>query len=186
LCDGEFFHICCSALILNLIGQEGLKGDSATFNKIRESVKYVKGSESSLKKFEECVVKVGGIDTSISLRLDVSTLWNSTYLMLDSAIKYKKTFASLPWNDRNYKYCPSSEEWLRGEKVCEFVGSFYDTTNLIYGSYYPTSNMYFMQVLKLLKENLLNEDVVVCDMCKRMKEKFDKYWSQYIIQVRNG
>ncbi|KZV17238.1 hypothetical protein F511_20769, partial [Dorcoceras hygrometricum] len=182
LCDGEFFHIRCSAHILNLIVQEGLKVATAALNKIRESVKYVKGSESRMKKFEECVVAVGGIDTSISLRLDVSTRWNSTYLMLESAIKYKKAFASLQLNDRNYKYCPSSEEWLRGEKICEFLEPFYDTTNLISGSSYPTSNMYFMQVWKievLLKENLFNEDVVVGDMCKRMKEKFDKYWSQY-------
>ncbi|KZV40262.1 hypothetical protein F511_29621 [Dorcoceras hygrometricum] len=160
LCDGEFFHIRCSAHILNLIVQEGLKVATASLNKIRESVKYVKDSESRMKKFEECVVAIGGIDTSISLRLDVSIRWNSTYLMLESAIKYKK----------------------EGEKICEFLEPFYDTTNLISGSSYPTSNMYFMQVWKidvLLKENLFNEDVVVGDMCKMMKEKLDKYWSQY-------
>lgn len=39
-----------------------------------------------------------------------------------------------------------------------------------------------MQVWKievLLKENLSNEDVVISDMCRRMKEKFDNYWTQY-------
>ncbi|KAG6477457.1 hypothetical protein ZIOFF_066712 [Zingiber officinale] len=189
LCDGEFFHVCCSAHILNLIVQEGLKVATVALNKIRESVKYVKGSETRMKKFEECIRAVGNIDTSIGLRLDVSTRWNSTYLMLDSAIKYKKAFASLQFNDKNYKYCPSSEEWKRGEKIYEFLEPFYDTTNLISGSSYPTSNLYFMQVWKievLLKENLSNEDEVISSMCKRMMEKFDKYWTQYSMVLAFG
>nr|GME04505.1 zinc finger BED domain-containing protein RICESLEEPER 2-like [Ipomoea batatas] len=95
LCDGEFFHIRCSAHILNLIVQEGSKAASHTLHRIRESVKYAKSTESRMKKFQECVVEVGGIDTSIGLRLDMPVRWNSTYLMLDSAIKYKKVFSIL-------------------------------------------------------------------------------------------
>ncbi|XP_073042327.1 zinc finger BED domain-containing protein RICESLEEPER 2-like isoform X2 [Primulina eburnea] len=189
LCDGEFFHVRCSAHILNLIIQEGLKIASVALNKIRESVKYVKGSEGRMRKFEECVRAVGNIDSGIGLRLDVPTRWNSTYLMLDSAIKYKKTFCSLQLNDNNYKYCPSIEEWKRGEKICEFLEPFYDTTNLISGSSYPTSNLYVMQVWKIevwLNENLSNEDLVVSDMCKRMKEKSGKYWNQYSVVLAFG
>ena len=70
-----------------------------------------------MKKIEECVEAVGNIDISVSLQLDVFTRWNSTYLMLDSVIKYKKACASLQLNDRNYKYCPSNEERKRGEKI---------------------------------------------------------------------
>lgn len=73
LCDGEFFHVRCSAHILNLIVQEGLKVATVALNKIRESVKYVKGSETRMKKFQECVRAVGNIDNSIGLRLDVCT-----------------------------------------------------------------------------------------------------------------
>ncbi|KAG6469844.1 hypothetical protein ZIOFF_070777 [Zingiber officinale] len=82
-----------------------------------------------------------------------------------------------------------SEEWKRGEKICEFLEPFYDTTNLISGSSYPTSNLYFMQVWKievLLKENLSNEDEVISSMCKRMMEKFDKYWTQYSMVLAFG
>nr|GMD40798.1 zinc finger BED domain-containing protein RICESLEEPER 2-like [Ipomoea batatas] len=175
--------------ILNLIVQERLKVVTSALHKIRESVKYVKGSEGRMKKFEECIGAVGNIDTSIGLRLDVVTRWNSTYLMLDSAIKYKRAFASLQVNDRHYKFCPSNEEWKRGEKICEFLEPFYEVTNLISGSSYPTSNLYFMQVWKIesmLKDNLHNEDVLICDMCKKMFEKFDKYWSEYSIVLAFG
>lgn len=94
ICDGEFFHVHCCAHILNLIVQEGLKAINEALFKIRESVKYVKASNGRMKKFQKCVQRVG-IDASVGLCLNVSTRWNSTYLMLDSAIKYQKAFASL-------------------------------------------------------------------------------------------
>ncbi|TMW97443.1 hypothetical protein EJD97_005522, partial [Solanum chilense] len=87
LCDGEFFHVHCSAHILNLIVQEGLKAANDALFKIRESVKYVKGSDGRMRKFEQCVKQVG-ISTNLGLRLDVATRWNSTYLMLGSALQY--------------------------------------------------------------------------------------------------
>ena len=44
--DGGFFHIRCCAHILNLIVQEGLKEIDLAVKKVRESVKYVKGSQA--------------------------------------------------------------------------------------------------------------------------------------------
>jgi hypothetical protein len=40
LCEGEFFHMCCCAYILNLIVQDGLKEITDAIQKIRDSVKY--------------------------------------------------------------------------------------------------------------------------------------------------
>jgi len=45
--------------------------------------------------------------------------------------------------------------------MCEFLHPFYQITELISGSSYPSSNMYFMQVWKiecLLIQNVNNED----------------------------
>nr|GMD19181.1 zinc finger BED domain-containing protein RICESLEEPER 2-like [Ipomoea batatas] len=58
--------------------QESLKAASHTLHIIRESVKYAKSTESRMKKFQECVVEVGGIDTSIGLRLDMPVVTNPT------------------------------------------------------------------------------------------------------------
>lgn len=157
--------------------------------KIRESIKYVKSSEGRMKSFLECVSQVGGIDTKMGLRLDVSTRWNSTYTMLESAIKYRRAFSSLQLVDRNYKLAPTNEEWTKGEKMCEFLRPFYVMTNLISGSSYPTSNLYFMQVWKiecLLKANVESEDKDIRDMALEMKVKFDKYWSDYSIVLAFG
>nr|GLL25230.1 zinc finger BED domain-containing protein RICESLEEPER 2-like isoform X1 [Ipomoea trifida] len=188
LCNGEFFHVRCSAHILNLIVQDGLKVMGDALNKIRDSVKYVKGSEGRMKVFEECVETVG-LQFKVGLSTDVPTRWNSTYKMLDSAIKYRRAFSSLHLLDTNYKHCPSKEEWARGEKICEFLMPFNEITKLISGSTYPTSNLYFMQVWKielLLKRNLNNEDVVIRSMASNMKVKFEKYWEQYSVILAMG
>jgi len=121
LSNGEFFHIRCCVHTLNLIVQDELKlVDKALHNiRERERVKYVKSSDGRTLKFKECISDVG-MNMSIDLRLDVTTRWNSTYLMLESAIRYKKAFEILKVVDRSYKNCPSSEEWNRGEKCVNF------------------------------------------------------------------
>ncbi|KAF7811751.1 zinc finger BED domain-containing protein RICESLEEPER 2-like [Senna tora] len=162
---------------------EGLKVAHDALYKIRESVKYVKGSEGRMRKFEACVKNIG-IEHGVFLRLDVQTRWNSTFIMLESALKYRRAFASFQMEDQHYRYCPSSYEWERGEKMCEFLRPFYDITNMISGSTYPTSNIYFTQVWNiecLLIDNANNEDQIIKDMAVRMKEKFDKYWSEYSV-----
>ena len=92
-------------------------------------------------------------------------------------------------NDRNYKYCPSEDEWKRGEKISEFLLPFYDTTNLISGTSYPTSNLYFLQVWKIecvLRENLSSEDEVIKAMAGKMWGKFNKYWDEYSVTLALG
>ncbi|XP_010535246.1 PREDICTED: zinc finger BED domain-containing protein RICESLEEPER 2-like [Tarenaya hassleriana] len=183
LCEGEFFHIRCCAHILNIIVQAGLKVISDALDKIRESVKYVRASEARMKAFDECVEQVGG-NIRASLCMDVATRWNSTHMMLVSALNHRYAFSSLALIDRNYKFCPTNEEWIRGEKIRDFLKPFDDITTMISGSKYPTSNLYFMKVWKiemLLKEYVGGEDELLKSMAERMKVKFDKYWEEYSI-----
>ncbi|XP_058749528.1 zinc finger BED domain-containing protein RICESLEEPER 2-like [Vicia villosa] len=190
LCKGKYFHVRCCAHILNLIVQDGLKAAGGALCKIRESVKYVKASEGRLREFKKCIeeVHLNNVEGGF-LRLEVCTRWNATYMMLKSAIRYRRAFISLSYNDKNYKICPSIEEWDRAENICNFLAPFYNITNLISGSSYTTSNLYFMQVALIemeLNRNLKSQDEVVKDMAKRMKEKFDKYWSECSITLALG
>ena len=82
----------------------------------------MRGSESRMVKFKQCLEKFSDIDASCGLCLDVPTRWNSTYFMLKSAFKYQRVFESLHLVDESYKYCPSEEDWERGKK---FVSSCY-------------------------------------------------------------
>ncbi|XP_054821595.1 zinc finger BED domain-containing protein RICESLEEPER 2-like [Prosopis cineraria] len=189
ICDGEFFYVRCCAHILNLIVQEGLKVTNVAINKIRDSIKYVKVSESRMKIFGQCVEQVGSIDTSIGLRLDVPTRWNSTYDMLESGIRYKRAFVCLSCRDTSFKHSLSNEEWRRAEEMCSFLQPCAMITTLISGTSYPTSNMYFGQIAKieiLLNDAISNRDPVISNMATKMKEKFDKYWSDYSVILSIG
>lgn len=72
--------------------QKGLKVAYGALQEIRENIKHVKGSESRMVKFKQCIDRVGNIDVSSGLVTDVHTRWNSTYLMLKSHLKYQHTF----------------------------------------------------------------------------------------------
>ncbi|XP_061371669.1 zinc finger BED domain-containing protein RICESLEEPER 2-like [Gastrolobium bilobum] len=182
LCDGKFFHARCSAHILNLIVQDGVKVANDALTRIRESVKYIKGTESRMIKFKECIEQVGGEKTVTALIADVPTRWNSTYEMLNRALKFKRELAILQLSDRNYKYYPSEEEWNRLEILCRFLHPFCEITNLMSGTSYPTSNLYFLQVWKIQRVLIRmsnDEDVVVSSMANKMMDKFQKYWEDY-------
>ena len=175
---GEFFHIRCCAHILNLIVQEGLKEMDASVVKIRESVKYIKGSQGRKEKFKECISQVA-LEKKRGLRQDVPTRWNSTYLMLDSSLYYRRAMTHLKLTDSNYKHGLEEEEWDRVEQICKFLGVFYNVTRLFSGSKYPTANLYFPNVF-LVQHTLIKaiekRDFVANSLAERMKPKFDKYW----------
>jgi hypothetical protein len=65
---------------------------------IRESVKYIKSSQARKERFEKMIKQVG-ITLKRRPSLDIVTRWNSTYLMLESAYLYKRTFESLTVED---------------------------------------------------------------------------------------
>ena len=80
--EEKFIHLRCITHILNLIVSDGLKEMNESVARVRGVVRYVRQSPIRLVKFKECVL-VEKIQSKSSLCLDVSTRWNSTYLMLD-------------------------------------------------------------------------------------------------------
>lgn len=181
LMDGEFFHVRCCAHILNLIVQEGLKEIDSSIGKIRESIKYVRGSQGRKQKFLDCVAQVS-LECKRGLRQDVPTRWNSTFLMLDSAIYYQRAFLHLQLSDSNYKHALSHDEWQKVEKICKFLKVLYDVTCLFSGTCYTTSNLYFPQVFVVedtLRKAMVDHDMFMNKMASQMITKFEKYWSEY-------
>ncbi|PKU75596.1 Putative AC transposase [Dendrobium catenatum] len=181
LCKGEFFHIRCCAHVVNLIVQEGLKEVDISILKVRESIKYVKGSQARKQKILECV-KQSYLDSKKGLRQDVPTRWNSTFIMLDSAIYYKRTFQHLELLDSNFKTCPSNPEWDRLESICKFLAPFYEITCAFSGTKYPTSNMFFPCVstaYAALKHERAYGIEYIRNIATRMLVKFEKYWFDF-------
>ncbi|XP_048630615.1 zinc finger BED domain-containing protein RICESLEEPER 2-like [Brassica napus] len=187
-CNGKFLHVRCCAHILNLIVKEGIELANSLLENIRESVRFVKASQSRKDAFAACV-ESSGTTGSLGLSLDLSTRWNSTYDMLARALKFRMAFASYKVCDRSYNTLPSEEEWERGQKICDFLKPFSTITTYFSGVKYPTANIYFIQVWNI---ELLLRKYADCDdedlrlMARRMQIEFTKYWDDYSIVLAMG
>ncbi|XP_045821700.1 zinc finger BED domain-containing protein RICESLEEPER 2-like [Trifolium pratense] len=119
----------------------------------------------------------------------MTTRVNSTYSMLESALKYRHVFESLHLYDGDYVFCPSAEEWKKVEKICAFLLPFSETANMINGTSHHTSNLYFLQVWKVqcvLVDSLGDEDEDIKRMAERMMSKFEEYWDEYSVDLALG
>ena len=69
--------------------------------RIRNAVKYVKSSPARLKNLKHVWSMKFPEGASLVVQ-DVSTRWNSTYLMLESTLKFQKAFERLEDDNRHY------------------------------------------------------------------------------------
>ncbi|KAH9651254.1 BED-type domain-containing protein [Citrus sinensis] len=106
--QGDYMHVRCCAHILNLIVTGGLKELHASVAGIRNAVKYVRSSTSRLKAFKQCVDHVKGPNGTVVL--DCITRWNSTYLMLMTALKFWEAFERMAEVDKPYEAYFREEE----------------------------------------------------------------------------
>ncbi|KAJ0946383.1 putative HAT dimerization domain, ribonuclease H-like superfamily, hAT-like transposase, RNase-H [Helianthus annuus] len=192
----------CCAHVLNLIVCEGLKDVDPSIQVIRNVVRYVRSSPSRLDKFNE-YVKIEKLDVSGTVCLDVSTRWNSTYLMLESALKYRKAFNRLEEDGQYARYFsvgpsslfdeedakkkydvvkigpPSDNDWDIANSFMTFLKVFYEVTNRFSGSLYVTSSAYFHDMYFMhthIDECIGNDDETLSHMAINMRLKYNKYW----------
>lgn len=185
----EFLHMRCMAHIVNLVVVDGLKEKSVSVDRIRGAIKYIRQSPARLQKFKKCV-EIEKLESKQSLCLDVSTRWNSTYTMLDVALKLQLAFDRYDELDHNYfsELCagsgrPTNEDWQVVSKLVTFLRYFYELTKRISGSYYTTSNNFFHEMCSLhclLDELMESSDLELSVMAKKMKEKYDKYFGNVV------
>uniref|UniRef100_A0A803Q2U6 Zinc finger BED domain-containing protein RICESLEEPER 2-like n=1 Tax=Cannabis sativa TaxID=3483 RepID=A0A803Q2U6_CANSA len=186
--NGEMFHMRCFAHILNLIVSDGLKELNEAISSIRNAVRYVRSSPARLKRFKKSCMDAN-IESKALLCLDVVTRWNSTYMMLEAAIKFKKAFDNLE-GDANYtRYFdeermagpPSNLDWEKAGVFVSFLKRFYDLTYQFSGSLYVTSNLFVSDILKVqadLTTMASSPNTLLGTMAISMKRKYDKYWGR--------
>ncbi|EOX99652.1 BED zinc finger,hAT family dimerization domain [Theobroma cacao] len=158
----------------------GLKEVDSAIQKVRESIKYVKGSQGRKQKFLECVSLVN-LNAKRSLKQDVPTWWNSTFPMLESALYFRLAFSYLEISDSNFKHSPSRNKWDRIEKLSKFLSVFYEITCVFSETKYPTTDLYFPSIFMArmtLEEHMSGDDVYLKNMATQMFFKFEKYWSE--------
>ncbi|KAG6650499.1 hypothetical protein CIPAW_06G047500 [Carya illinoinensis] len=200
--EHEFLHVRCCAHILNLIVREGLKEYEESIAKVRGVVKYVKSSPQRWDTFKKCLA-LEEIKCKSHVCLDVPTRWNSTYLMLERAGKFRKAFDQLEEEDmcflssigdddddddegdvvtrRKSKKLgpPNASDWDKVRLFEKFLALFHDATLRFSGGEYVTCNTFFSELVNI--KNAINIECeegspVVGLMASNMKRKFEKYW----------
>uniref|UniRef100_A0A803N4L0 Transposase n=1 Tax=Chenopodium quinoa TaxID=63459 RepID=A0A803N4L0_CHEQI len=180
--DGKNLHVRCIAHIINLIVWDGIKEHGVCIDRVRNDVKYVKNSPARILRFKDLVQKAN-IDSKSSLSFDVPTRWNSTYIMLETALKFRRVFSGLSLPDgedlNDNERPPEPEDWEKVERLVMFLEGFYLLTKRISGSHYVTANKGLGEIASMY--DMLNiweqsEDLNFQAMAIAMKKKFDKYW----------
>jgi hypothetical protein len=176
---GSLLHMRCAAHILNLVVQDGLTLIGDGIEKIRDSVLFWTGSPKRRQKFDE-IARQLHVPCTKELVLDCKTRWNSTYLMLSTALVYQDVFSRLKQRDSSYTSLPNERDWHIAKEICERLELFYNVIEIFSSTTYPTANMYFPLVCDLkiaLSEWSVCSNELISKMASSMILKFDNYWS---------
>jgi len=164
-----------------LVARDGLAVICKALKKIKALVLIMKGSPLQWEELMKCASECR-LDTTKGIQLDVTTRWNSTYLMLKDALYYKDAFIRLKTSNRSKytKITPNDDEWKMATTVFQCLKKFYDLTVLLSGISYPTANLFyrgFCEIKELLDNWCLGADFTIKKMAIAMSEKFEKYWT---------
>ncbi|VVA31266.1 PREDICTED: zinc finger, partial [Prunus dulcis] len=142
-----------------------------------QNFRYVKSSPQRLEFFKT-YVDAKGLSIKGMVCMDVPTRWNSTFIMLDATLKYKKVFLRMgedkdnPFlayfkelehevdedgvvmsNTKHIRIGPPSEDdWENATVFVTFLRVFYEVTLKVSASLHPTVNKVFHSILAIEKE----------------------------------
>ncbi|XP_047940904.1 zinc finger BED domain-containing protein DAYSLEEPER [Salvia hispanica] len=176
--DGQLLVGNCLARSLSKIFEDAVISVDGLVKMVRDSVKYVKTSESREEKFIELKQQLQ-VPSAKTLAIDDQTRWNTTYEMLLAAWELKEVFSCLDTMDPDYKDTPTEENWKQVEILCTYLKPLFDTANLLTTAGSPTTNTFFHEAWKIqleLARAASSEDPFVSTLTKSMQENFDKYW----------
>ncbi|XP_031096895.1 zinc finger BED domain-containing protein RICESLEEPER 2-like [Ipomoea triloba] len=175
-----YLHMRCIAHILNLVIQDGLKECDSAVKKVRDAVRYVRSSPARVQKFRDLADLIG-VEAKNSLCLDVPTRWNSTYMMLHTALLFQKVFEVYEDHDSSFKADLGENildfmDWESIASLVKILKSFYEMTVRISSSLYVTANTFFSEVsdLSRLLKNMVEADGTVKLMGTNMREQSNK------------
>ncbi|KAM5547982.1 zinc finger BED domain-containing protein DAYSLEEPER-like [Rosa sericea] len=176
--NGQLLVGNCVARTLSNIAIEVLEAGRDVVKKVRDSVKYVKTSESHEEKFVELKQQLQ-VPSERSISLDDQTQWNTTYQMLVAASELKEVFSCLDTSDPDYKQAPSMEDWKQVETLCTYLKLIFDASNILTTTTNPTAVTFFHEVWRIqsdLARAITTEDPFVSNLTKTMQERVEKYW----------
>ncbi|CAN1278772.1 Zinc finger BED domain-containing protein RICESLEEPER 2 [Linum perenne] len=139
--SGRYLHVRCVAHIVNLVVNDGLNEIGMSVKRVREAVRSVRSSGSREAKFH-AQVTAQNVQSKKMVSLDCQTRWNSTFLMLDTALVYERVFTVLDAIDPTLKEdlfarktssgvpigTPTTEDWKLVRNLTKFLKFFHRMT----------------------------------------------------------
>jgi hypothetical protein len=163
-----------------LVVNDGAAALVSLIENLRLTVKYLKMSPSRMHKFVE-ICRSLAIQIGEGMRLDVSTMWGSTYKMLRTNIAYKEAIKTYADSDLNYKWEPILEEWDLFAAIEPILAFLAEVTTSLLASSYPTANLFYPHIVDVkiaLRAAMVSTNFNMRKMGIAMMEKFSKYWEE--------
>ncbi|CAM8918367.1 unnamed protein product [Rhodiola kirilowii] len=180
--SNQLLHVRCTCHILNLIVQDGLSVLSPSIEKITT---IVRSMNSSIKRHELWVSSCAELGLSKrNIDNDVPHRWNSTYELLNIAVKYKTAMHRYCQKVNESRNCsidvPSEHDWVIASLCMNFFKIFCSTTKVCSGVYSPTSNKVINSLVDIYATFKAYDTLdAFRPTLVAMKLKFNKYWADF-------
>ncbi|KAJ6859937.1 hypothetical protein NC651_036303 [Populus alba x Populus x berolinensis] len=175
--NGDLLCFSCYAQTLELLARDGFYEIKDVLNKIRGCIEYVNATPINQDKFQKATNHVKLQDMKAASHDDPAR-WDTTFVMLRSALELREAFTQLEQVDFDFKVNPSAAEWKMAMIVCGCLKVIHKSL----GSSSSSIDACFLHVCYIFN-NLLSseksEHADVCSMAKRMKVNLDRYWSEW-------
>lgn len=125
---------------------------STPLSRLRSLIKKIRNSEIVKNKYKGAC-ETAGIDSTINPVLDCPTRWNSTFQMLEVALKVRNGLNVMCLTHQFYDYLIKEDEWTMLEKIHRILVNFKDLSTKLNAENYvtlPSVVVYF---------NLLLDDI---------------------------
>ncbi|CAB4441708.1 unnamed protein product [Rhizophagus irregularis] len=151
----DFKIIRCGAHSIVLVVNAGLGKFKPIIDKVQAFIIEVRKSP---KKEQELITFATNLNVKYKkLIRDVKTRWNSTFLMLESFLNNKAVIVSLISIGSNFaKLDLNDDEWKELQLFCDFLNPFFEFTEEMSDSKYPTFG-----TLLLLLDHLLEHITII-------------------------
>ncbi|KAL5711970.1 hypothetical protein ACHQM5_014189 [Ranunculus cassubicifolius] len=170
----DLVQLRCNAHVMNLVVKAGLKHVEPSLENIKKSLLHVSTAPTKLQKFHEACDFLSMKNKTLAV--DVDTRWDSTYLMLEAALPYRKVFEHF-FNGSKFENIPTENDWRNARVIKEFFKIFKETTKLFSGTKYVTSSTFCSQLSKIaICLDKYSNEPCFKPLHKSMKSKYDKYW----------